>query len=254
MTRLEKDRKQRTLRLRKRLLNVSLALCLFSAGPAFGVAMQQPPQPEGAPAPAPAPEAAPAPAPAPAAEAAPAEPAPAPEPTEEEKKAALQKIGLSRPSDIPNPAENPAEAVKMVEDYKEALANPDPPKDEPSEAVQLIDFDPQRSYSRLLYPSVATRVGLTEAQNQRINELMTDRAQKLAQAPKEEWNKITNESEAALKAVLTPEQDERFQRGIGQKTIVLRFSKEKWADVLNWFASEVGLQLVMSAPDRKSVV
>ena len=189
MTRLEKDRKQRTLRLRKRLLNVSLALCLFSAGPAFGVAMQQPPQPEAAPAPAPAPapEAAPA-----TPEAAPAQPAPAPEPTDDEKKAALQKIGLSRPSDIPNPAENPAEAVKMVEDYKEALANPDPPKDEPSEAVQLIDFDPQRSYSRLLYPSVATRVGLTEAQNQRINELMTDRAQKLAQAPKEGIKLPTN--------------------------------------------------------------
>ena len=65
---------------------------------------------------------------------------------------------------------------------------------------------------------------------------MVERAQKLAAAPKEQWNQITEESEKALKAVLTPEQDERFQRGITQKTIVLRFSKERWADVLNWFA------------------
>ena len=232
MTRFEKERKMRTLRLSGRILNVSLALCLFSAVPTLLVA-QQPPAPA-------------EPAATPAAET----PAPPAAPTDEEKNAALSKIGISSTGQIPNPAEDPAAAAKMVVDLDNALANPDPPAQQKSEAVQLASFDPQRSYSRLLYPSIATRVGLSEAQSQRVNELMTERAQKLANAPKDQWNQITEESEQALKAVLTPEQDERFQRGITQKTIVLRFSKEKWADVLTWFASECGLQLVMSAPPQ----
>ncbi len=133
----------------------------------------------------------------------------------------------------------------------DALANPLPPVPEPSVAVKLTpDFDPKKSYSRLLYPAVATRVGLSDEQNRRINELMTERAQKLAKASKDEWNAITLESEKALEDVLTPEQNERFKRGITEKTIVLRFSKERWADVLNWFASECGLQLVMNAPPQ----
>ena len=233
MTRFEKERKQRTLRLTTRVLNVSLALCLFGATPSWLVAAPQSPEP-------------------PADAAAGTEPAPDPPvtPSDEEKNAALEKIGVSSTGQIPNPVQDPAAAAKMVVDLNEALANPDPTPQPKSEAVQLTSFDPQRSYSRLLYPSVATRVGLSEAQSQRINELMTDRAQKLAAAPKEQWNQITEDSEKALKAVLTPEQDERFQRGITQKTIILRFNKERWSDVLNWFASECGLQLVMSAPPQ----
>ena len=241
MTRFEIERKLRASRLRGRILNVSLALCLFSALPALAFALPQPPQPpEGAPAePAQTPEA------APAQDAAPATP-----PTDEEKIAALEKIGVKNTGQIPNPVEDPAAAAKMVVDLNDALANPDPPAELPSEAVQLVSYDPQKSYSRLLYPSIAARVGLSDAQSQRINDLMAERAQKLAGAPKDQWNQITEDSEKALKAVLTPEQDERFLRGISQKTIVLRFSKEKWDDVLRWFATECGLQLVMSAPPQ----
>ncbi|MBQ1277523.1 MAG: hypothetical protein IIY07_02635, partial [Thermoguttaceae bacterium] len=119
----------------------------------------------------------------------------------------------------------------------------------PSEPIK-IDFDPERSYSRLLYPGVAARVGLTDMQTARVNELMIERSQKLAQADKSQWNAITAASEEALKAVLTAEQVERFERGVSEKTITLRFNKERWEDVLKWLASEVGLQLVMSAPPQ----
>jgi hypothetical protein len=71
----------------------------------------------------------------------------------------------------------------MVADVKEALANPTPPPPAPSEPIK-VDYDPERSYSRLLYPGVAARVGLTDMQTARVNELMTERAQKLAQADK----------------------------------------------------------------------
>lgn len=180
-----------------------------------------------------------------------AAPAPPVEPTPEERQAALEQMGVESATEIPIPAEDPAGAAAFTERMNEALANPDPPEPEPSVAVELApDFDPKKSYSRLLYPAVATRVGLSEEQSERVNELMSQRAQRLGSAPKEEWNAITLESERALEAVLTPEQNERFKRGITEKTIVMRFSKERWADVLQWLASECGLQLVMSAPPQ----
>ncbi|MCF0233607.1 MAG: hypothetical protein HUK22_01360, partial [Thermoguttaceae bacterium] len=150
----------------------------------------------------------PAPAPAPAANAAPADGTPTPpaEPTEEEKLAALRKIGAATAEQIPNPVTDPAGAVQLLADYEDALANPDPPEPAPSLPLKLTDFDPAKSYSRLLYQAVADRVGLTEAQRQRVSELMTKRSQSLAAAPKEEWNKLTLDSEAELKAVLTEEQ------------------------------------------------
>ena len=212
------------------VLYAALALGAFCARPAAVFAQEEP-----------APE-------EPAAEAAPAPPA---DPTPEQRSAALKQMGIESTTEIPNPAEDPAAAAAFTEKMNNALANPTPPPPEPSVAVELApDFDPKKSYSRLLYPAVATRVGLSEEQSARINELMSERAQKLAKAPKEEWNAITLESEKALEAVLTPEQNERFKRGITEKTIVMRFSKERWADVLNWFASECGLQMVMSAPPQ----
>ena len=164
-----------------------------------------------------------------------AAPAPPAEPTPEERQAALEQMGVESATEIPIPAEDPAGAAAFTERMNEALANPDPPEPEPSVAVELApDFDPKKSYSRLLYPAVATRVGLSEEQSERVNEVMSQRAQRLGSAPKEEWNAITLESERALEAVLTPEQNERFKRGITEKTIAMRFSKERWADVLQW--------------------
>ncbi|MBQ9873114.1 MAG: hypothetical protein IJM30_01505, partial [Thermoguttaceae bacterium] len=185
---------------------------------------------------------------APAAET-PAEP-PAP-PTDEQRQAALERIGVENASEIPNPVDDPAAAAAFSAKMDAALANPTPPAPEPSVAVELApSFDPKKSYSRLLYPAVATRVGLSEEQKRRINELMSERAQKLGKATKEEWNNITLESEKALEAVLTPEQNDRFKRGTTEKTIVFHFSKERWVDVLNWIAGECGLQLVMNAPPQ----
>ncbi|MBQ5790843.1 MAG: hypothetical protein IIW01_11180, partial [Thermoguttaceae bacterium] len=143
------------------------------------------PAPPAAPAPAPA---APAPAaPAPAPETPPAAPAPAP-PTPEEQAAALRQIGVTSAEQVPVPSENPAAAVQMVADVKEALANPTPPPPAPSEPIK-IDFDPERSYSRLLYPGVAARVGLTDMQTARVNELMLERSQKLAKSALRARNK-----------------------------------------------------------------
>ncbi|MBQ9371915.1 MAG: hypothetical protein IJU03_06970, partial [Thermoguttaceae bacterium] len=226
MARFENNGKLNTTRFGKRLYVVSWALGLCAALTPIALALQAPQDP-----PAPAPE-------APAA------------PTDEEKNAALEKIGVTSTGQIPTPSDDPAAAAKMVVDLNKALANPDPKEAPKSEAIKIEGYDPQRSYTRLLYPSVATYIGLSDDQNRRISEIITERSQKLAAAPKEEWTAIIQENEKQLQAVLTPEQDERFTRGITQKTIVMRFNKERWSNVLNWFATELGLQLIMSAPPQ----
>ncbi|MDO5565835.1 MAG: hypothetical protein Q4G59_04195, partial [Planctomycetia bacterium] len=81
-----------------------------------------------------------------------------------------------------------------------------------------------------------------------VSELMIERSGQLAKAPRDQWGKIVADSEAAIKATLTPQQLERFERGHQEKKITLRFRKENWDEVLKWFAAEVGLQLVMDAP------
>ena len=118
---------------------------------------------------------------------------------------------------------------------------------DPTEAF-LSSFDPSKSFSKLLLPSVAERVGLTKDQTAEVNRLMAERAAKLGQASRDQWPDIVRENESALKAVLTPAQLSLFDVTRTEQKIVLRFSKERWADVLKWIAGELGLQLVMDAP------
>ena len=125
----------------------------------------------------------------------------------------------------------------------------EPVVEEPSEEeVFLANFDPTKSFSKLLLPYVAERVGLTDAQKSEVTRLMDDRAAKLSKAERSQWPAIVTENEAALEAVLSPQQLERFEAGLAEKKIVLRFSKERWEDVLKWIAGDLGLQLVMDAP------
>ncbi|MDO4587102.1 MAG: secretin N-terminal domain-containing protein, partial [Planctomycetia bacterium] len=165
------------------------------------------------------------------------------------KNAAVEAITL--PENIPSPTESPAEAAALAQTVENEIANPTPQKPEPSkpeEPVKLEQYDPSKSYSQLLFPHMAELVGLSDSQKMEVERLMTERSKSLGAAKKEDWNKIVLDSESALKAILTPQQAERFKLGQIEKKIVLRFNKENWKDVLDWFAAEVGLQLVMTAP------
>ncbi|MBQ3332609.1 MAG: hypothetical protein IJG83_04230, partial [Thermoguttaceae bacterium] len=133
---------------------------------------------------------------------------------------------------------------------QEAAADAEAEEDttvDPTEAF-LNSFDPSKSFSKLLLPNVAERVGLTKDQTAEVNRLMAERATKLGQASRDQWPDIVRENEAALKAVLTPAQLSLFDVTRTEQKIVLRFSKERWADVLKWIAGELGMQLVMDAP------
>ncbi|MDO5581733.1 MAG: hypothetical protein Q4G69_11440 [Planctomycetia bacterium] len=194
---------------------------------------------------APAAQAAPAPASAPAqaapVQAAPAQaPAPAPAPAQAPAPvpASAAPVRPSEPAGIPVPAKNPAEAAALAQEVKKAEAAP--PIPEP--------LDLKKSFSQLLYPHIAELVQLSDTQKDQVQNLLLDRAGKLAKAERKDWNQIVLDNEAALKALLSPQQLERFEKGRSDKRITLRFSKENWDQILKWYAGEVGLQLIMDAP------
>lgn len=120
----------------------------------------------------------------------------------------------------------------------------------PNEGAEFIaNYDPSKSYSRLLFPNVASMVGLTPKQQEEVSRLMTERSAALAAATDQnEWPKIVEKSEAEIKAVLKPEQVKKFEQTINDRLITIRFSKTRWADVLKWFSAELGLQLIMNSP------
>ena len=133
------------------------------------------------------------------------------------------------------------------------LPGQDPPPAPAAEAEPgaefIANYDPAKSYSRLLFPNVAAMVGLTPAQQEEVTRLMTERSAALAAASDQnQWPEIVQKSEEQLKALLKPEQLKNFEQAVNDKLITIRFSKEPWANVLKWFAAELGLQLVMNAP------
>ena len=131
----------------------------------------------------------------------------------------------------------------------QAPAEPAPAADAEPGAAFVANYDPSKSYSRLLFPNVAAMVGLTPAQQEEVTRLMTERSAALAAATDQnQWPEIVQKSEEQLKALLNPEQLKNFDQAINDKLITIRFSKEPWANVLKWFAAELGLQLVMNAP------
>ena len=131
----------------------------------------------------------------------------------------------------------------------QAPPEPAPAAEAEPGAAFIANYDPSKSYSRLLFPTVAAMVGLTPAQQEEVTRLMTERSAALAAATDQnQWPEIVQKSEEQLKALLKPEQLKNFEQAINDKLITIRFSKEPWANVLKWFSAELGLQLVMNAP------
>ncbi|MDR0611545.1 MAG: hypothetical protein LBG58_15665, partial [Planctomycetaceae bacterium] len=119
--------------------------------------------------------------------------------------------------------------------------NPVTPKSTPT-------YDPKKSFIRLAHPEVAARLGLTDTQRAEVQRLLVLRSQELAKAPENQWATVIEQSEQKLAEVLTPPQKILWPKVFSERTIHFNFKLQGWADVLQWFAEQVGLQLVMDAP------
>lgn len=105
-------------------------------------------------------------------------------------------------------------------------------------------------YGRLADSLVQKELALTAEQKQKISQLLGERSAALAQAAAVDKPGIVASTDAELAAVLTDEQRARMATLEPADTRRLRFSFrfQPWADVLNWFAEQADLSLVLDAP------
>ncbi len=105
--------------------------------------------------------------------------------------------------------------------------------------------------ARLVHPEMAERLSLDDAQRAKIQQLLLYRAQTLgaikADTPDggEECTAIQEKFRQDILAVLTPEQKAQWAAPQPIQKLMFQFREMKWDDVLNWFASQQDLTLVM---------
>jgi len=115
------------------------------------------------------------------------------------------------------------------------------PADEPS-AEQALN------YARLANASVAAELKLTDEQRTQISALLKQRQEALAAAADADKPKVAQDSDTQLNALLTDEQRAAFPKLRPETKLRFNFRFQKWADVLDWFAEQSDLSLVLDAP------
>ena len=108
---------------------------------------------------------------------------------------------------------------------------------------------PPFDFSRLAHPSVADQLELTDEQRAAVVQLINERAQALARAAPEKRAEILAGADQKLLAAPLNE-GQRAKLIALAETLKLRFNFrfQKWADVLDWFARQAGMALVMDQP------
>jgi len=254
------------------ILAALAAIC--SADALWAQEKSAPPTPEAAP----APSAQPAPAPRPpryrsrSAESKPEDAKPA-EPKPEEAKPSEPKPAESKPVESkpvePKTAE-PKSAESKPAESKPTESKPDTPPSVPSappagpspeKATQSGQSAPgaaasepeepgtaRRSFTPLADPEVADRLGLTQEQKSRVAALMAERTAKLATATPAQRASVLRGSDARLASVLTSAQRAEWAKLHIEPKLRFNFRFQKWIDVLEWFAEQADLSLVLDAP------
>jgi hypothetical protein len=108
--------------------------------------------------------------------------------------------------------------------------------------------DPETSYTRLVHPEIAERMGLTDEQRSRVAAILNERAAAIATADAEGRARAMLEAEQKLADVLTADQRANWLNKLQRRSIRFNFRFQLWADVLEWFAEQADLSLVINNP------
>ncbi len=103
-------------------------------------------------------------------------------------------------------------------------------------------------YARLADPEVAAQLNLTDEQRTKLQELLKKRNEALSQAEAADKAKIAAEQDGTIAALLTEEQRAKLAQIRPVPKLRFNFRFQRWAEVLQWFANEADLSLVMDAP------
>lgn len=115
-------------------------------------------------------------------------------------------------------------------------------------AQESTEAKSEASYIRLADPKVAEAVKLTDAQRVKVADLMAQRATELGHAAPADREAILSRFEKQLSAILTDEQRTQFVKQPNDLRLRFNFRFQRWADVLDWYAKQCDLSLVIDAP------
>ena len=100
-------------------------------------------------------------------------------------------------------------------------------------------------WNRLAHPEVAERLGLDDAQRAAVQRLLQQRTEARLAEDKVAGEAQVKELEAKLRQTLTEPQWQAWETTPPSDSLEFRFREQPWADVLQWFAAQEGLTLVM---------
>lgn len=98
--------------------------------------------------------------------------------------------------------------------------------------------------ARLIHPDVADQIGLDDAQRAKIQTLLQQRLELKSQATPDKPADFTA-IDKQIQETLTPDQWKAFQEAPPEQKLRFQFREQNWADVLQWFARQDNLTLVM---------
>jgi type II secretory pathway component GspD/PulD (secretin) len=99
--------------------------------------------------------------------------------------------------------------------------------------------------NRLAHPEVAEKLGLSDTQRAEVQRLLQERTAALQETDEAAQTVKIAEIDAAIRAALTDTQWEQWQSTPPANLLEFRFREQPWADVLQWFAQQEGLTLIM---------
>ena len=101
-------------------------------------------------------------------------------------------------------------------------------------------------YTRLADPEIAAQLQLTDAQRAQIAQLLQNAHDALSTPDQDQRDQQTAEVDSQLAEVLNPEQKQQFTTLPGQAKLRFNFRDQNWVEVLDWFAAQAGLSLVVN--------
>ena len=179
--------------------------------------------------------------PAPAVATPPADAAPAVTPTP----AADSPSNAAATAAEPKPEPAAAEQTRAARVKKKGAGkNADVP------AVAIHTYNPDTSFAKLAHPDIAKRVGLTDEQRAQVSALLSERSAALQEAAGDADAEllVKLQYEQKLAGVLTTQQLATWSNKLEQRSLRFNFRFQLWKDVLEWFAEEADLSLVMNNP------
>ncbi|MBX3421469.1 MAG: hypothetical protein KF752_07935 [Pirellulaceae bacterium] len=110
----------------------------------------------------------------------------------------------------------------------------------------VIAAQEEQDITSLAHPEVAERLSLTDQQRAEVQKILLERANEIAAAADAKAaDSVKREFDSRLQKLLTAQQLERWQQSRPAEKLMFQFRDMKWDQVLNWFASQQDLTLVM---------